>query len=221
VGPAAKHLVTCLAPSPQLSQVAISIPAFSAQTITVAYQTLPANTPRTNANFVAVWESTMIPWTVAPLGTAKIPGDTQMGSVVIGNLSVQQKPYIVGYAVGPNITDICASSVIYVGGQNGPTMSCSIGISSITDDTIVVYYQCCNGYQPAKGKNWIGLWQGTVSPYYAPSPLASVTVTETADEGYVPMNNLGLTIQTPYTLIYFLGPNMTEAAAILNFTTGS
>jgi hypothetical protein len=214
-------LFTTLAPSPNLSTVSISVPAFSADTITVVYNTLPANTPSTNQNFVAVWQATMIPWPRKPLATQTISGDGQQGSVVMSGLSIQNKAYIVGYAVGPDVSNICATATLYVGGQKGPAFSASIGLSSINDDTLVVHYQMPSGYQPATNKNWIGLWKGTVSPYYTPPPVARTLVTAYDDEGDVAMNDLGLTILTPYTLIYFMGPSQNAAAAIVNFTTGS
>jgi hypothetical protein len=215
----ARALVTALAPQPSVSQVSITLAGFSSTTITVAYVTLPANNPKSNGNFVAVWESTILPWPQPPLATAAVTGTGQQGAVVLTGLSVQQKAYIVGYAVGPNISDICATATLFVGGQQGNTFSASIGLSAITSDTLVVHYQMPSGYQPATNNNWVGLWPGTVSPYYTPPPQAVQPVTSYSDEGDVAMSNLGLTISTPYTLIYFMGKTQNEAAAIVNFTT--
>jgi hypothetical protein len=205
---------------PSLSQVSITVPYVGPQAITVSYETLPGNTPKTNANFLAIWESTIVPWPVAPLSTQKVVGDTEQGSVTFSNLSVQSKPYIIGYAVGPDITDICATATIYVGGQIGANQfSTSMGIAAVTPDSLVIQYICCPGYQPQPAKNWIGLWQGVTSPFYAGAPLYQAPVTSTSSQGTVVMNGLALSFGTQYTLVYFVGPNVTDAAAILTFTT--
>jgi hypothetical protein len=205
---------------PALSQVTISIPAYSPNAIVVAYQTLPANTPQKNKNYVAVWESTMIPWTEAPIATATIPSDSQMGSVPITNLAVQQRAYIVGYAVGPKINDMCASATLFVGGQTGPTESCSIGLTYVSDDTLLIQYQTLDGYQPQTQNNWLGLYAGVISPYYATPTLATLDIPSNTSQGNVSMSNLGLSIQSPYTLVYYMGATNAEAAAILTFRTG-
>jgi hypothetical protein len=207
---------------PSQSQVSISVPNFGASWLSVAYKTLPGNTPKTNSNFLAIWESTVIPWPIPPLAKQPVIGDTQDGSVTFSNLTIQSKAYIVGYAVGPDITDICATAVIYVGGQTGgpsDQFSTSIGIVSVLSDTVVVQYTCCPGYQPQAAKNWVGIWQGNTVPYYAGNPLYQQAVTSTSTQGAVVMNGLTLAISTQYTLAYFVGPDVTDAAAILTFTT--
>lgn len=191
------------------------------QAITVSYETLPGNTPKSNSNFLAIWESTIVPWPVPPLSTQKVVGDSQDGSVTFSNLSVQSKPYIIGYAVGPDITDICATATIFVGGQTSGAnqFSTSIGLAGLTDDSIVLQYNCCPGYQPQPAKNWVGLWQGQASPYFSGEPLYQTPVTSTSSQGTVVMNGLTLSFGTQYTIVYFVGPNVTDAAAILTFTT--
>ncbi|MET3132785.1 hypothetical protein AAKU55_003065 [Oxalobacteraceae bacterium GrIS 1.11] len=202
-----------------LSQVSISVPYIGPNAVSVIYSTLPGNTPSSNSNFLAIWESTIVPWSVAPMATQNIVGDTQQGSVSFSNLSIQQKAYIIGYAVGPDVSDICATATVFVGGQVGNQFSTSIGIASLTDDSIVVQYSCCPGYQPQLSKNWVGLWQGPASPYYSGDPINRTPVTSSSSQGTVVMNGVTLSFATQYTLVYFLGSQVTDAAAILTFTT--
>jgi len=204
-----------------VSLTGISVPYVGQNAISVDYNTLPGNTPKSYSNFLAIWESTIVPWTVAPLATQPIIGDTQQGSVSFSNLSIQNKAYIIGYAVGPDITDICATATVFAGGQTGANsqFSTSIGIAHVDDDTIVVQYYCCLGYQPQPAKNWIGLWQGPASPFYSGAPLYKQSVTNSSATGTVVMNGVTLTFATQYTLVYFMGPNLSDAAAILTFTT--
>lgn len=205
---------------PTLTQMVISIGAVTASTITVIYQSLPGNQPSVYNNFVAIWQSTMIPWGQPPLRVQQVSGGGQSGSLVLYDLSVQAKPYIIGYGVGPEITSIAASDVIYVGGQAAPCDAVVIGLAAPPEpDSLVVHYQTLPGYLPLTAKNWIGIWQGQASPYYSGPPLYTAKPDQDVSEGYIAMNGLSLTIGTTYTLVYFTGAAQTEAAAILTFTT--
>jgi hypothetical protein len=214
-----KIALTAPSGGPILSQIGITVPYVGPNAISVQYSLLPGSRPKTNSNFLAIWESTIVPWTVPPMATQKIVGDTQQGSVSFSDLSIQNKAYIIGYAVGPDITDICATATVYVGGQPAQYFSTSIGIAAVLDDSIVLQYSCCLGYQPQPSKNWVGLWQGAASPYYSGDPLYKTAVTSSSSQGTVVMNGLTLSFGTPYTIVYFVGPNVTDAAAILTFTT--
>ena len=204
---------------PALTQTVVSIGAVTPATVSVNYETLPGNQPHTYKNFVAIWQSTMIPWGAPPLKIQPIPTDGQSGSTTISGLSVQEKPYIVGYGVGADITTICASDVVYVGGQAAPTQSVTIGLASIAPDSLVIHYQTLPGYLPLSNKNWVGLWQGQASPYYSGAPMTAASPDQDVSEGYIAMNGLNLSFGTTYTLVYFTGPTQTEAAATLTFTT--
>jgi hypothetical protein len=215
-----RSLAVTAAPA-AVSLTSITVPYVGPNAVSVDYTTLPGNTPKSYSNFLAIWESTIVPWKVPPMATQKIIGDTQQGSVSFSNLSIQSKAYIIGYAVGPEITDICATATVFAGGQTGSNseFSTSIGIAHVDDDTIVVQYYCCLGYQPQPAKNWIGLWQGPASPFSSGPPIYQQPVTSSSATGTVVMNGVTLTFATQYTLVYFMGPDLTDAAAILTFTT--
>jgi len=204
---------------PVLTPIILSIGAVTPATVSVNYQTLPGNQPNSYGNFVAIWQSTMIPWGVPPLKRQAIPTDGQSGSTTLTGLAVQEKPYIVGYGTGTDITTIAASAIIYVGGQSGPSVSVTIGLASIASDSLVVHYMTLPGYLPLTSKNWVGLWQGTASPYYSGAPMARGAPDQDVSEGYIALNGLSLPFGTTFTLVYFTGPDKTEAAAILTFTT--
>jgi len=204
---------------PVLTPTVVSVGAVTPATVSVNYETLPGNQPHTYSNFVAIWQATMIPWGAPPLKIQPIPTDGQSGSTTLTGLSVQEKPYIVGYGVGSEITAICASDVVYVGGQAGPSQSVTIGLASIAPDSLVIHYQTLAGYLPLTAKNWVGLWQGQASPYYSGAPMAKGSPDQDVSDGYIAMNGLSLSFGTTYTIVYFTGLNQTEAAAILTFTT--
>lgn len=206
---------------PVLSQMTISIGAVTPVSVTVNYECLPGNQPHSYSNFLAIWQSTVIPWSVPPLKRQAIPSDGQSGSTTLTGLAVQEKPYIVGYGVGTELTSISTSVGVFVGGQGGSSTSTSLGLASIQPDTLVVHYQVLPGYLPKTSNNWIGLWVGQASPYYSGDPIATGSPDQDVSDGYIVLNGLTLTFGTTYTLVYFTGPAKTEASAILTFTTTS
>lgn len=214
-----------LAGVPQLSKVSVEIEAYTAGTVAVKFAGLPANQPQTYKNFIAIWDATVIPWTVAPLKRIDIPFNRQSGTYIIDGLTVTKGGYIVGYGVGPAVSTICASSVLNVGdAQQPPPSSIEIGVQYVGANSLAVTYQLLSGYLPRTSDNWVGLWRGSVSPYNSPKPLAAVAIPDDSTEGTVAFNNVEIGINSTYTLIYFMGDsahptNNTAAAAILTFNT--
>lgn len=198
------------------------------------YSTLPGNQPTTYQNYVAVWGTSVVPWSAAALAApTAIPSNYQSANFTVSNLQLADTTYIIGYGVGPpgspDWPAICASAVVNQGGQAGVTDRVSLTINSIGSTSLAVNYHTLSGYQPGLAANWIGLWTGQVSPYFAGPPMATVMVTG-PNEGTVVMNQgVFITVSTTYTLIYFMGGPLISstiksnslAAAILQFTTSS
>lgn len=202
-----------------LQLTTISIPYFNADTVTVEYKGLPGNQPQTYKNFVAIWQSSMIPWNTPPLAQARIDQNAQQGSIVINGLTITSSSYIVGYGVGNDITTICCSSLISAGGLRAAPTNVSISLEYVGSNSLTIYYQTLAGYLPQQYGNWIGLWKGYASPYNSGTPVGTVQLNSNASEGTIGMNNVPLGINTNYTLVYFMGTEQTTAAAILNFNT--
>lgn len=196
----------------------LEIAASSGTTVTLNYSGLPGNQPMTYGNFVAIWPSSIIAWWVAPTARQKVGANLQDGSYTLTDLSISMTPYSLGYSVGPDITDICASAMLNDDGTNGPVDAVSIAISAVDANSISVRFHCLDGYQPKLSGNWIGLWTGRATPYYAPDPLAQVAISQNSTDGIAVLNNVTLTSGIPYTLVYFLGADRTTAAAIVTFT---
>ena len=218
--PAAQRLMVELNTT-SLEICTVSIPYFDADTVTVSYAGLPGNQPATYKNFVAIWEASMIPWTAPPLARVEIEQNSQQGTVVIDGLTVTRSAYIVGYGVGPDITNICCSSIISAGGLLAAPTQVSISLDYLGTSSLSIHYQTLAGYLPQQYNNWIGLWKGYASPYSADVPVSTVMINSNASEGTVGMNNIPLGINSNYTLIYFMGKELTTAAAILNFNTST
>jgi hypothetical protein len=207
--------------TPQEFNCGISIDNFTGDTVAVSYQGLPASQPKTFGCFVAIWQASMIPWNEPPLKQVTIDDNGEQGSYVLDGLTIGRNSYIVGFGTGPDITDICASSMLKAGGLLAAPTYVSIGLDYIGSNALAIHYQTLAGYLPQQSNNWIGLWPGYASPYTAGKPAAQIPVSSNNSEGVVAMNNVALGINSNYTLIYFMGGSKTTAAAMLNFSTGS
>ncbi|SHN33702.1 hypothetical protein [Chitinophaga sp. CF418] len=202
-----------------LDLCSITVTYVDGETVVAAYSGLPGNQPATYKNFVAIWENSVIPWTAQPLAMVPIAQNSQQGSVTFNGLTITRAAYIVGYAVGPEISNICCSSLIAAGGLLAAPTQVSISLNYVGADMLSIHYQTLAGYLPQQYNNWIGLWKGYASPYNADTPLATVIINSNASEGTANMPNIQLEVNTNYTLIYFMGKERTMAAAILNFNT--
>jgi hypothetical protein len=207
--------------TPTLDTCSVSIPYADADTVTASYVGLPGNQPLTYKNFVAIWEASMIPWAVSPLAKMFIEQNAEQGTIVINGLTITRNSYIVGYGVGPDITNICCSSVISAGGLLGAPTQVSISLEYLGTNSLSIHYQTLAGYLPQQYNNWIGLWKGYASPYNPGTPVSTVMLNNNSSEGSIGMNNVSLGINSNYTLIYFMGKDLSTAAAILNFNTST
>ncbi|QHS63651.1 hypothetical protein [Chitinophaga agri] len=199
-------------------------------TITVRYEGLPGNQPKDYGNFVAVWESTTIPWNVVPVRIAPVPQNSESGDFVIGGLTITANAYIVGYGVGPAITDICTCAFIspIVSLAATKPVTVSMTLLHVDINSLSVQYFTLPGYLPGYYRNWIGIWEGYASPYNAVQPIGFTNITSNANQGAVGIDHLTLYPGTVYTLVYFMGAMdqncqypkiLKNAAAILYFET--
>jgi hypothetical protein len=213
--------LTVVSATPYGFTVAVAGP--TASSVSVSYEGLPANTPKTNNNFVAIWAASMIPWTKAPMKQQPVDLDNEDGALTLTGISIGATTYVVGYGVGPDVTSICASAVFSLAAlAAGPPSSVSIGVASITTESLAVRYRTLAGYLPQKYGNWIGLWPGYASPYNPSEPLAKALIGSSASEGTALFNNLSISADSDYTLIYFMGlDDYNTAAAMLYFSTGA
>jgi hypothetical protein len=205
--------------TPEQFGFSVAIIDVTPDSVSISYAGLPANQPQTYQNFLAIWEASMIPWTVEPLKKEFITSNNQQGSFGIDGLTITRTSYIVGYGVGPSITTICASALLAMGGLAAAPTSISIALTSIGANSLTVSYRTLAGYLPQQYGNWIGLWRGYASPYNPAPLLARASVESMATEGDVVFNDVPLARDANYTLIYFVGAELTTAAAMLNFST--
>jgi len=204
-----------------LSQISLGIKEWGGDFLTASYITLPANRPKDNSNVLYLWEGSDIPWGSPPDARVAIPTNAMKADVTFSDIVVSMTSYIVGYAPAPDPTQVCASVVLDAGGLVGNALSVSIGVASIGTTSVTIRYAVLPGYRPAFYGNWIGLWEGEISPYNCPPPLSKKAVKDVT-AGTVTITDVPIKIDTRYTVVYFMhdidkDANNTTAAAILRF----
>ncbi len=198
----------------------LQVVSVTGDTVALKYDGIAGNAPEIYNNFVALWQGPIVNLNIPPLRRQNILGNVQPGSFVMDQLSIGLSSYTVAYGVGKELTTICATQMINAGGSPGHCENVSIGLDFVGANCISVSYKVLAGYLPCTYGNWIGLWEGNALPYSSGDPIAKVAISDNGTQGCVGINNVTLKIKTEYTLVYFTGNEMTEAAALLNFNTG-
>lgn len=194
-------------------------PADNISGVIAKYQSLSGNLPNTYGNAVALWNSLLPNLSTSPLKTALVTTDDQIGEVFI-DYGLSLTNYSVTYQLGSSTHTICAMAQIRQGSAAASLpMFVSIQIQSITTSTVSVLYSTLPGYQPSKYGNWIGMWPGFALPYDAPPPWKQAKVDSPYSQGRVTLDFENVT--PDYTLVYFTGPELTHAAALLYFTVSA
>jgi hypothetical protein len=200
----------------------VSAFAVAGTDIILSYNTLSGNQPSTYSNTAFLWQNpSAIPYNQAPLASQAVPTNTQSGSMDFGGLQIQSVPYTIGYATGPNVTDIC--SWVSIPGSSGPNTTFQTSVwttpQAIQPNAVLVYYDTPVGNQPQTSGQWIGIWQGTI-PSYTVAPLAKVAVNNNNSTSQVALM-VTLLRGTSYCLGYFMGAKQTTLAASFNFATAA
>lgn len=207
--------------SATLSQTTVGILAWGGDFLTASYVTLPGNRPKDYTNVFYLWEGTEIPWGIPPDARKAVGSNATSGDVTFGDIIISQTSYVIGYAPGPDPTYCCASIVLDAGGLVSAPRSISIGVASIGTTSVTIRYEVLPGYRPLNYGNWMGIWEGEVSPYNAGKPLGKKPLKDVTS-GTITIDDVPIKINTMYTVVYFMHDiekeqNNTTAAAILRF----
>lgn len=200
-------------------QCTLKITQFNGNTVTLLYQTLPANQAGLNKNSLWLWRSSEVPWNYPPEKMQILPADaTESGSYVFDDVLIAEGvEYIACYAVDSTVKRICACAVIGKNSDASNDSSVSMTLLKVRKNSLSLSYNTLAGYLPKTYQNWVGLWKGEASPYNAPKPMATGKPLDNSNSGTITLNDLTLQAGQTYTLIYFLGKNKTDAAVIITF----
>ena len=198
----------------------------NAQGAIVQYTTLPANQPNTYGNKVYVWQTTenVVPWEIKPDGETAVEDNTP-ASTTPAIFPFQDAGYIIGWAVAPVKTAVCATVYVPQGKQNDPKAwqyaNLTANVVYVGKGFVQVQYNGLAAYKPQTNKNWIGIWAGNQVPWSG-DPIKRVDIASDAPpSGYVYMTGLQLLIGVSYVVGYFMvdpKSGRTALAAASTFT---
>ncbi|MCW3464863.1 hypothetical protein [Chitinophaga nivalis] len=182
----------------------------------MSYNTMPGNRPKTNNNFLAIWQNfSSIPWSTSPgkNGIQTISTDTPSGDANFLNLSITKSDYIIGYAVGQELTgstvqqfgNICATAYIPLGSTGANTVfSSSIENIYVGSTSVLFDFSLPDGVTPTANGAWAGLWRGLNPDLYGTPPTAAIQISPNVAKGTTGFNNVSIGIGTSYTIGLFM-----------------
>lgn len=194
----------------------VNVSAVTPDGVVLSYNTLPGNQPSTYGNFIFGWDSKVIGYHRTPLVRMAIPSSQASGSIFVGNLSVVNTPYIFGYAVGPQVNDVCASAFI-APGQSSVNFSPSLMLTYVGTNVVVVRYDLPAGFDPAAAGSSVAIWKGQ-APLYNVPPVASAPIASSSETGSLSISMMVLRGMT-YAIAIVMTPSVTSLAAAITFTT--
>jgi len=201
----------------QTTQVAVGY--VSGTLIVYSYDSLPSNEPNSYQNTLFLWQNNAaIPYSTPPLDSIVIPGNSPNSGAPWTGLQIQNLEYVIGYAVGPNVSNICSWVSIPASGPGtgGPTFQTTAITTYTSAFTIVVHYETPAGNLPQTNQQWVGVWPGPLASYTVP-PLAKAAAISDNNEGDLSII-YNFTAGDQYTIAYFMGTDQTAMAATQTVT---
>jgi hypothetical protein len=180
------------------------------------YESLSGNLPATYNNNIALWMGTTPNLQKGPLVSGPVTMDAQTGEVLL-EWPIQETDYSITYQTGPEITTMCALARVPVSGPLPVPLFATLQIRALTTDTLSIYYAGIPGSSPKNANSWVGLYVGSAVPYGDDNPpLAKVPITLPYPQG--PLSVPFTPGFETYTVVFYTGANITNAAAALTFS---
>lgn len=192
--------------------------------IDISYAGLAGNKPNQFGNTAYVWQAEGdVPFDTTPDAKQTIQDDDRSGTVSV-DMDVQNKPYLVAYAVGNDPKSICSYGTIREDGKLDDVFTTSVSLlGDVTTEIARIQYRVPRGAQPATWKHTLALWEGS-APSYTRTPLKTYDIPKDRDNDVVSIRYKFLANQT-YTVAYLAGTgtgkNTTQIAASVRFQTKS
>ncbi|WP_316803593.1 hypothetical protein [Pedobacter nototheniae] len=201
-------------------QNSISGHMLTGKIITIKYNTMPANNPLKNKNWVGIWQGSQILYDTPPLHRAYIPGTNSSGDFAFDSLAIQKKEYIIGFGSGNNTSTV--SATLYFKADDkflepGLAFSTKLAVLERGDNYLVVNFQTPLGNLPFKNKNWVGVWTGRLYLPDGSNLIKRQNVNSVVSTDVIAINNLNLIRGSWYTITYATGPAFTEIVAAYTF----
>lgn len=193
--------------------------------IDVSYSTLSGNKPNQFTNTVYIWQNDddLVPFDVTPDAEQTAQDDDRSGTVSV-DIPVQDKEYLVAYAVGNDPKAIASYARLDRDGKLGEVFNTSVSLlGDVTTEVARIQYRVPRGATPASWKQSLALWEGS-APSYTRAPVKSYPIPNDRDNDVVSIRYKFLANQT-YTVAYVAGTggtkSSTQIAAYVRFQTKS
>lgn len=197
----------------------LRIDTVSSSSVVLRYETLAGNKPKSNGNMLLVAQGTHVPAGPSDISLYPVVLDDADGYQTITNLDFASGPYVLGYTVGPRLDTVASVIILYIDGRSSPPFPTTIGLVAANANSVLVNYRTSYKYRPESYGNWLGLFEGGDAPFIQPrEAYRTMKVSGDAPEGELAFNGLELVRGRLYTLVYYTGPNRTEAACALTFS---
>jgi hypothetical protein len=206
----------------QITELKASI--VNAESIELSYSTLPGNRPKLYGNWLGIWQGAMIHRGQEPVWRFPMENDERAGRQILGDLQLQRKPYILGYANSESQGSLSAT-VQFVPGQTaegtyGISFSTTLSLAAYNAHGLVVNYSTPQGNVPVENDNWIGLWDGDLASFSTDNLIKRVKVTQRSNRSSQAITDVILAYKSTYTVAYGNSKEDTAIAASITFETG-
>jgi len=118
-----------------------------------------------------------------------------------------------------NIGTVGATIQVTTSGTAGTQILAKIAAISVGNNTLLLEYTTPQGNIPSTNKNWVGIWPGSVVSYNGNNVLYRQEVRSDFNTGQICIQGFAFTIDTTYTIAYATGPDWSDIAATVTFTT--
>jgi len=208
----------------QTQSTSLNAAIINAESIEVTFQNLPIKQPQKNGNWIGIWQGSTISYLQKPLWKFPIESNDPNGQQILGNLSLQRKPYVLGYALNKEPESICASVQFSPEktpvGSPGIPFSNVISLAAYSANSLIINYQTPPGNIPSQYRNWIGLWPGEATALSENTLLMRTPITQQSNIASQAMTGITLAYKSIYTVGYASGEKLTDLSTTLTFKTG-
>ena len=211
---------------PQTTTVTVPDGGVTSTSVVVDYKTMNGNQPGTYSNSVALYQGgPELPWGEKPLKTQANLGATQDGTFPFTDVKIQDKAYVVVYAVGNDAgtTDFPLANVVATAYFTGTTGSPehfvpSVKVTYVGSDSVVVAYDLPPGQTPQTNGHYLAMWESSTYSYTRTPDMGTQKITSD-QASRTQAWNVSMLTGTTYTIAYVAGKKQTDIACAVTFTT--
>lgn len=212
--------------TPQTTTVTVPDGGVTSTSVVVDYKTMNGNQPGTYSNGVAIYQGgPELPWGEKPQKTQANLGATQDGTFPFTDLKIQDKAYVVVYAVGNDAgtTDFPLANVVATASFTGTSGPHDLFVpyvkpTYVGTDSVVVEYSLPPGQTPQTNGHYLAMWESSTYSYTRTPDMGTQKITSDQSTRTQPWNVSMLT-GTTYTIAYVAGKKQTDIACAVTFTT--